>query len=468
MAEFKSRSNNAAQERARPDVDPAVLFTGGRVIDGSGSPAFAADVLVQGNRIVAVGHDAGVRAQAMPAVQRIAIAGCTLMPGLIDAHCHVSFDAPRSNDELFFHRRAGLSAIIAAADVRKILCAGVTGLFDADSIHDIGVDLRDAIEAGVVEGPRMAAGGHALMTSVGGTAGRLIPDEGLRGYAMVVRTRDEIVSEVRRQIKGGVDWIKVHVTGLIPRQRARGELTVWSPDELRAVCDTAHALGIPVVGHCRNASSTRDAARAGFDMILHATHMDEEAVEAVVERKIPIVPTFTFQANLADYGDVIKADKGLQDLFRREIEDSADTLRRLHAAGVPLLCGTESGFSLTPLGDWHYRELEVFVRDLGFSPLQAIRAATCDAARALRMEGEVGSVVAGQLADLIVLDGDPSTDVTLLGEKNRLKHVMADGRFVDLGRRELPRRPIPGWRMSQYSSDILTRELVRTSGTDRI
>jgi imidazolonepropionase-like amidohydrolase len=444
-------------------VSPAVLFAGGRVIDGTGKPAFPADVLVEGNRIVAVGDEAVARSRHLSDLRRVEIAGFTLMPGLIDAHCHVSFDAPRSNDELFFHRRAGLAAIIAAADVRKILCAGVTGLFDADSIHDIGVDLRDAIDAGVVEGPRMASGGHALMTSVGGTAGRLIPDEGLRGYAVVVRTRDEIVTEVRRQIKGGVDWIKVHVTGIIPRQRARGELTVWSFDELRAVCDTAHGLGIPVVGHCRNASSTRDAARAGFDMILHATHMDEEAVEAVVERKIPIVPTFTFQANLADYGDLIKADKGLQELFRREIEDSAETLRRLHSAGVPLLCGTESGFSLTPLGDWHYRELEVFVRDLGFSPLQAIRAATCDAALALRMQGEVGSVVAGQLADLIVIDGDPSSDVTLLGAKDRLIHVMSNGRFVDLERQDPPRRSIPGWRTSQYSSEILTRDLVRGS-----
>jgi imidazolonepropionase-like amidohydrolase len=119
------------------------------------------------------------------------------------------------------------------------------------------------------------------------------------------------------------------------------------------------------------------------------------------------------------------------------------------------------------LGDWHYRELEVFVRDLGFSPLQAIRAATCDAARALRMEGEVGCVAAGQLADLIVVDGDPSTDVTLLGEKDRLLHVMANGRLVDLERSESPRRPIPGWRTSQYSSEILTRDLVRSSGRPR-
>ena len=437
----------------------AVLFQHCNVIDGTGTPARAVDVLVEGNKIIAVGDEASGRAATLKGLQRISEPGATLMPGLIDAHCHVTFDAPRSNDELFFHRRPGLSAIIAAADVRKILCAGVTGFFDADSIFEIGADLRDAIEAGVVEGPRMATGGHALLTSVGGTAGRLFPDEGIRGYATIVRSRDEIVAEVRRQIKHGVDWIKVHVTGLIPRQRARGELTVWSFDELRTVCDAAHALGIPVVGHCRNASSTRDAARAGFDMILHATHMDEEAFEAVCERKVPVVPTFTFQANLADYGTAVRADPVLQEMFRREIADSAVMLQRLHAAGVPLLCGTESGFSLTPLGQWHYRELEVFVRDLGFTPLQAIRAATFDAARALRMEGQVGKIAAGQLADIIVVKGDPSKDVTVLGDPANMKHVMADGRFVDLQRPERERRPIPGWRVSLYSSEILTREL---------
>lgn len=448
----------------RGGVTVAILLEGGRIIDGTGQPARVGDVLVEGERISAVGEAVQSRMSALRDVTRIDARDLTVMPGLIDAHCHVTFDAPCSNDELFFHRRAGLAAIIAAADVRKLLCAGVTGFFDADSIYEIGVDLRDAIEAGIVEGPRMATGGYALMTSVGGTAGRLIPDEGVRGYAVVVKSRDEIVAEVRRQIKNGVDWIKVHVTGIVPRQRARGELTVWSLDELRAVCDTAHALGIPVVGHCRNASSTRDAAIAGFDMILHATHMDEAAFEAVCERKIPVVPTFTFQANLAEFGAAVGADPTLRELFRREIVDSAPMLQRLHAAGVPVLCGTEGGFSLTPLGDWHYRELEVFVRDLGFTPLQAIRAATCDAALALRMHGKVGTVAAGQLADLIVVDGDPSKDVTVLGDRSKLRHVMANGQLVDLQRPEQPRRPIPGWRTSRYSQSILTRDAARQDG----
>jgi imidazolonepropionase-like amidohydrolase len=305
----------------------------------------------------------------------------------------------------------------------------------------------------------MTTGGYALLTSVGGTAGRLIPDEGIIGYGKVVRTRDEITIEVRRQIKAGVDWIKVHVTGLVPRQRHRGELQVWSFDELKVVCDVAHDLGIPVVGHCRGAGSIRDAARAGFDMILHATLMDEAGLELVAERKVPIVPTFTFQANLADYGDRIGADPTIREIFRREIIDSREMLRRAHDAGVPLLCGSESGFSLTPYGDWHYRELEVFVRDIGLSPLEAIRCATLEGARALRMEGKVGEIAPGRLADVIGIAGDPSQDVTVLGDKRRLAFVMLGGRSIDLKRADPPRRPISGWRVNHYGK-ILTRDAI--------
>ena len=135
--------------------------------------------------------------------------------------------------------------------------AGVTGFLDADSLFEVGVDLRDAIEAGIVPGPRMATGGNALLTAAGGTAGRLIPDEGLIGYGKVVSSRDEIVKEVRRQIKSGVDWIKVHVTGLTPRQNVTGEQQVWNLAELSLVVETAHELGVPVVGHCRGAEHSR-------------------------------------------------------------------------------------------------------------------------------------------------------------------------------------------------------------------
>ncbi|MBM3346169.1 MAG: amidohydrolase family protein [Betaproteobacteria bacterium] len=440
-----------------------ILISGGSIIDGTGSPAKPGSVLVCDDKILAVGADADQQAAGLTrqaaGVEKIDATGLTVMPGLIDSHCHITFDEVSSNDELFFHRRPGLTAMVAAVNARKVLRAGVTGMFDADSLWEMGIDLRDAIEAGVVEGPRMATGAYSLFTSVGGTAGRLVPDEGTIGYGKVLRNNHEIVTEVRRQIKMGVDWIKLHVTGLIPRQKRRGELQVWTYDEIRLVVETANALDIPVVAHCRGPDSTYDAARAGCNLILHATFMDERALEEVVKRKVAIAPTLTFQANLLDYGDRIGADPVLQDIFRREIADSAGMYRRAYDAGVPMLCGTESGFSVTPYGAWHYRELEVFVRDLGLTPLQAIRCGTLEGARALCLEGKVGEIAAGRFADIIGIAGDPSKDVTILGDKSKLKFVLTGGRSVDLVTPDPLRKPISGWRVNAYGR-ILSRDLL--------
>lgn len=444
----------------------SLLIENARIVDGLGNEPFEGCVLIEGEHIRSVTRSGTGEATAA-ADRRIDAAGMTVMPGLIDSHCHISFDEPNSNDELFFHRREGLAAIIAARNAQRLLRAGVTGFLDADSLYEIGVDLRDAIEARIIYGPRMSTGGNALLTSVGGTAGRLLPDEGRRGYGQIVRTRDEIVSEVRRQVKIGVDWIKVHVTGMAPRQKCEGELQVWSYDELKLVTDTAHEIGTPVVGHCRGATSIRDAARAGFDMILHATYMDDEALEAVVEAKVPLVPTFTFQANLADYGERIAASPYLMEVFRREIEDSAVMLKRAIEAGVPMLCGTESGFSLTPYGDWHYRELEVFVRELDMTPIEAIKAATSANAVALRMDGETGAIEEGRLADVIIVDGDPSRDVTVLGDKDRIKHVFIGGEAMPLEPVKPERSDPPGWRVSDYGERILDYDLAMASDRAR-
>ena len=437
---------------------PTLIVENGRIVDGLGNEPRLGDVVVAGDRIVAVGQGVASHAQG---VERIDATGLTVMPGLIDAHCHISFDEPSSNDELFFHRREGLAAIIAARNLQKVYRAGVTGILDPDSLYETGIDLRDAVEAGIVHGPRMAVGGNALLTSVGGTAGRLLPDEGRRGYGKVVRGPDEIVAEVRRQIKNGVDWIKVHVTGLTPRQQVTGELQVWNFDELRLVADTAHELDTPVVGHCRGATSIRDSARAGFDLILHATYMDEAALEAVIEAQSPIVPTFTFQANLADHGEAVNSSPGLRETFRREIEDSAAMLKRACAEGVPLLCGTESGFSLTPYGEWHYRELEIFVKDLEFTPLEAIRAGTSACARALRLDGETGAIEAGRLADVLIVDGDPSEDVTVLADRTRIKQVLIGGNSMPLAPIEPERGDPPGWRVGAHSDRILNYDFVK-------
>jgi len=431
------------------------LIENGILFDGSGSPP-QLEAIAFSDRILARGEEA-LAYCADRRVTRIEAGGMTVMPGLVDAHCHISFDEPFSNDELFFHRREGLAAIIAAYNVRKVLRAGVTTMFDADTIFDVSLDLRDAIECGVTPGPRMRCGGNALFTSVGGTAGLLVPDEGGIGYLKVTPSKDDIVAEIRRQAKRGADWIKIHVTGLIPRQRSEGEIQVWSFEELMLAAATAHDLGLPIVGHCRNASSTRDAARAGFDMILHATYMDDAALDAVIAAKVPIVPTLTFQAVLADHGERIGASAYLQDLFAKEIEQSSRQLRIAYDAGVPLACGTESGFSITPYGEWHWRELQILVDNLGLTPLQALRCATFEGARALGLADRIGTLEIGKDADVIVVTGDCTQDVTLLGKKGGIAHVFQAGKATDLATPLPERRDPPSWRVSNYSRVAATR-----------
>lgn len=440
-------------------TEQAYLLRHGDVFDGTGAPVIRESVLLESGVVRAKGEQAEQLAKSLESIEIIDATDCTVMPGLIDSHCHITFDQPESNDELFFHRREGLAAIVASVNAQKVLRAGVTSFFDADCIFNVGLDLRDAIEAGVVEGPRMATGGNVLITSVGGTAGRLLPDSGRRGYAVIVSTADEIVREVRQQIKSGTDWIKVHVSGLPMRGKARGEIQAWSLDELKLVCDTAHGMGVPVVGHCRNASSTRDAAIAGFDMILHATNMDDEALAAIIEAKTPIVPTLTFQANLVDFGHRVGADPALQQVFRDEISNSAVTLKQAYDEGVPFLCGSESGFSLTPYGEWHHREMQIFVEHLGMSPLEALHCATGAGARALQKEGEIGCLLEGYQADVMIVQGKVTDDLGMLGDKRNIVKLFKAGREIDLHSPLPSQWNISGWRLSKFSDQALTQAL---------
>ena len=431
-----------------------VLLKNASIIDGTGSAAYLGHIQIKDDRILSVSKQ-DLTAENDSA-ESIDLEGKFIMPGLIDAHCHISFDEPKSNDELFFHRREGLAAIIAGTNALKVLQSGVTSFFDADSLYSVGVDLRDAIESGIVRGPKMAVGGNALITSAGGTAGRLIPDEGKRGYGAVVTSKDEIILEIRRQIKMGVDWIKIHVSGMVPRQTSEGELQAWSLDELKLACDTAHELGIPVVGHCRGAGSVKDSLLAGMDMILHGTYMDEEGLELMIEKNIPLVPTFTFQANLIDYADKMDASKDYKDIFEKEIQDNVPMFRKAFEAGVPFLCGSETGFSVTPYGDWHYKELEVFVDKLGLTPLEAITCGTKNASQAMRRD-DLGVIAEGNIADLIVISEDPSKDVTRLGNKDLIEKVFLNGKEVDLTPAPKRINDPSGWRISSYSNKILEK-----------
>ena len=434
-----------------------VLIAGGNVIDGTGSaPQAKTDVLLKGDRIVAVGKNLVIDAADRANAETIDASGLTVMPGLIDAHVHVTLGEPRTNDELFMHRDAATSAMLAAFNVRKVLKAGVTSMLDVDGIFNIGPALRDSINAGIVEGPTMRSGSYALMTAVGGTAGKLIPDSGTAGYAEVVRDKEEMVRVVRRQVKEGADIIKIHVTGSIPTRS--GEIQVWTREELKVVCDTAHDLGVRVTAHCRGDKATLDAVMAGVDIIWHASFLGDAALEAIIDKKVPVGPVFTFLANLSEYGHKAGATSTAKSVFAGELEHTGSKLREAYDAGVKLLCGSESGFSMTPYGHWHAREMEVFVQHLGLTPLQAITCATKDNAVALDEDGETGCLASGYRADVLILDGDPSKNVSLLSDKSTFRHLFCRGKQVDLS--PMPARSMfRGEQTSSWSEFALTREV---------
>ena len=432
-----------------------ILITNGMLVDGNGNPPVPNTSLrIRDGKIVDIDTESDL--EASPDIETIDATGKTVMPGLIDSHLHSTFDDVQSNDELFFHRDPVMSALVTAQNLQKILRSGVTSFVDPDTAHGIGPSIRNAIDAGVIEGPRMKTGVQALLTAVGGTAGRLIPDEGTVGYAQIVNSVDEVVMWTRRHIKYGADWIKLHATGSLPGRP--GELMVWSREEVRAACNAAKDLGVPVMAHCRNPESVKICAEEGVDLILHASHMDEAGLEAIIENDVSICPTFTFLANLADFGSKVGASSGMEDIFRGEIEQTAKMIRKAYDAGIRLLSGSESGFALTPYGHWHARELEVFVEVLGLSEIEAITTATKNGAWTMRMEDELGTLEVGKLADVIIIDGDPTSNIKLLNDKSCISEVICRGSRIDLSNPWPEHDALPGWKVGNWAGQILTWE----------
>src|SRR4028118_749369 len=165
------------------------------------------------------------------------------------------------------------------------------------------------------------------------------------------------------------------VTGLIPSVKGP-EVKVWNRREIQAVVDAAHELNTPVVGHCRNSISTRESAEAGMDLIYHSSYMDDEALKAVVEHGSTLCPTFTLLGNLVEYGEKVGTAPELLDVFKAELDVTGVKVDKAHRAGVRVITGSETGFAITPCGEWHARELAMLVQYAGFSPPEASTAAT--------------------------------------------------------------------------------------------
>ncbi|SFL25202.1 amidohydrolase family protein [Geodermatophilus ruber] len=435
-----------------------LLVENGNVIDATGRAVQPnATVLVRGNLIEAVGTDVADRVPRGEAVTRVDASGKTVMPGLIDAHCHMTYGESRSEEEIDLYTSPELRTLKAAFHAQKVLRAGVTGISQPGGSYYIGVGLREAIRDEMVLGPRMTAAGRYITTSNGLTD--WYPDsvgvpEGSIG--VLANTVSEMISEVRHQVKNGVDLIKL-------ADSPYGDYQAFTDDEMKTVTALAHQLGKRVTIHARGSSEVGAAVNAGIDWIMHGNTMTDDVIERLADSRTPLVPTLLLLANVAEWGRLVGAPAPLRDGMARALDKTAATLHRAHEAGVVFVTGTDSGFSVTPYGEWHARELELLMDYAGLSAMEAIQAATCNAAVTLNLEGRVGTLEPGMLADIIVVDGDPLQDIRVLQDKRNILTVIKDGAPVSFDEEALARR-WPHERGQTYSTHDLTYDLVQGNG----
>jgi len=426
--------------------NPSEYLILGRVIDGTGAPPIEdGAVAVCETRIEWVGPVSELPERwSLPGVEAFDCAGKSIMPGLIDAHTHLSFGEASSEEELGIYTSVEYRSILSGYHAAKVLRAGVTSASEAASTYSISVALRDAIEAGVVEGPRLSAAGRQITTHQGleDPFPSWVPFQpGVPGT--LVRNQDEILEAVRLQVKDGVDVVKVSGSADAALSNEPLSGAAFRSEEFDLLADEVHRLERHCSVHARTAESVKLAAKAGFDWIFHASHMDKEGLELVGERNIPLVPTLTLLFNMVDAATDTVGVSGV-DVFKREIDAASEILTQAHSQGVEIIAGSESGLSLVPFGHWHARELEIFVTHLGMSPLEAIRAGTHAAAQTLpRWTKEIGSIEKGKRADLLVVAGDPSVDITVLQHPSKIEKIFKDGRLIDS-------KPIPDRRVHSF------------------
>lgn len=411
--------------------DQMLVIRHGTLIDGSGgAPAPNEALVIEGNRIRSMGRlPEDLRLEAPGEAQVIDASGQWIMPGLIDGHCHLSFGYPdmpgiasaRGSSSPAF------STLRAARNAQKVLRAGVTSVSVPGGTWFIDVALRDAIAAGLIEGPRIFCAGNFIVTY-----GSILDSEpswvGTPEHAIGVLANNvgEMIAEVRRQCKHGVNLIKL-------ADSAWGDTQTIAPEELAAVTQEAHRRNARITIHSRGSASTRAAAEAGVDWILHADLATAADLDVVAENGVRLMPTMTFLQRAADLGAASGRRQAEMEGIKRSLEGAVGILEGARARGITVLCGTDSGNSpLMPYGELHANEPELLVRYGGYTPMQAIVACTRDNAFAVGLEDEVGVLAPGKLADLLLVTADPLKDIRVLQGGHHLAMVIKDGQIVSL------------------------------------
>jgi imidazolonepropionase-like amidohydrolase len=387
------------------------IVTCGSLIDGvAEEPMSDMAVVIDGEEIRAVTtlEDAPEQGDVIDHSDEV------VTPGLIDAHLHLKgWPSLDQSDYLSYDVAAG--AARATVHLERLLKAGFTTVRDVDSRTALG--LRTAVEEGSIPGPRIHTSHRAIYQTGGHGDAHYLPYEWVEQYnpydPALCDGADECRKEARKRIREGVDLIKIGTTGGVLSEKDHPEQAQMTDDEIAAVTQEAHRVGIPVAAHAQGAAGIKNALRNGVDTIEHGIYIDQEGIELLMETDGVFVPTLAIVDRICEVG----SDHGIPEFglqkAREAREAHFDAVRRAYDAGATIALGTDFvGPDLVPHGE-NSMEAVLYVEECGMAPMDALKAATSEAAKTLKQQ-DVGVVEPGRYADFVVLDRDPTEDITAL------------------------------------------------------
>lgn len=406
------------------------LFTGARIWDASGAAPYEGDVLVEGKRIRAVSR--GPLPQA--GCELIDGRGLFLMPGMTEGHAHLSFEAVTSTEDLITPSPEA-HTLLTARVAKVLLDHGFTSAWGASEAKlRLGVAVRDAVNAGLLPGPRIRAG--SLEISVTGAMGDESRQHNPRqGPSIIVDGPEEMRKAVRLCCREGCDNIKLDVSGDPFYPNTPAHTTPMAFEEIRMAVETAHAYGRRVNAHTRSIGGTKACLKAGVDMLYHCEYSDEETLDLFEANKdrVFVAPTVSLFHSIVSNEAApngLTAEIGGYMGIPGLLEASVKTHTELRKRGIRHLIGGDYGFAWSRNGT-NARDLGFFVQYYGYSPAEALRCATAHGGAAMTIDSgdKLGEVKEGYLADLLLVDGDPLADLSVLLQPERLVVIMKDGQI---------------------------------------